>query len=231
MNIMRSLGAGLILLLSSTAKAAAPEAPSASPAEKPAVQSELPKGDKIEPKAEAKPEVKAEPKLEAKAETKPEPKAEAKAEPALEAKVEAKPEAKAEALAKPAAPAKELNPIAKAFVPLAEKYKKAHDEMRSWILHIDAETAAVSANISRIQGMIEKNEASITKLKLEGSRESAAQIPELAKDNKQLWSELAAARKERTALAHGYTREAITRAKGYQVDVIETLDAIKSQPK
>lgn len=221
----------LTFLLAAARTAAAQEAAPADSANKPAIQSALHEAAKPEQAVETpapKSEPKAAPKPEAKAETP------AKTEPEAEAPV-AKPapkaEPKPEMAPKPVEPAKELTPCAKAFVPLADNYKKAYDELQIWIRHIDAQTAGASAAISRIQGEIEKNEAAITKLKIEGGSESSEKGRELAKDNKKLWADLSASRKERAALCEGFTREAIQRAKRYQVEIIETLEGIKAQTK
>jgi outer membrane biosynthesis protein TonB len=239
----------LTFMLAAARTAAAQEAAPADSAIKPPVQNDLPKAA---PKAEAKPEAEAPAaKPEPKAAPKPEAKAEAEApaakpEPKAAPKPEAKPEAKAEAetpAVKPAAkaapkpetakiePVKELNSCAKVFVPLADTYKKEYEEMQRWILTIDAETANVSAHISRIQDDIQKNEAAITKLKLAGGREGSEEGRELAKSNKQLWADLSAARKERTALNKGFAREAIQRAKNNQAEIIGKLEDIKAQAK
>lgn len=210
-----------VLALSRTG--AAQDSAPADPAKAPAVQSDLPKADKPEPKTEApapKPAPKAAP--------------EAKAEPEAEAPA-AKPAAKAapkpEAVKKPVETVKELNSFAKTFVPLADAYKKAYEEMQRWILDIDARTAGVAANISRIQDDIQKNEAAITKMKIAGGSERSEEGRGLAKENKRLWDDLSAARKERAALSKDIIHEAIQRAKGNQVDIIGKLEDIKAQAK
>lgn len=208
-----ALLASLILTLAfaATRMAAAQDAPE--------TQAEAPA--KPEPAAEApapKTEPKPAPKTEAPAKVEPEPEAPAP-----------KPAPKPEAPAAKAEPAKELNPGAKIFVPLADNYKKASDELQAWILHIDAEISGVSGRISRIQADIEKNEAAITKLKLDGDRSGEGK--NLAKTNKELWADLSAARKERADLSKGFAREAIQRAKSYQLEIIEKLEAIKAQAK
>jgi hypothetical protein len=227
----------LTFLLATARMSAAQEAASSEPASKAEAPIAAP-APKAEPKPEAKAEApaKTEPAAEApvakpapKAAPKPEVKAEApaKTEPAAEAPV-AKPAPKPETAKKPT---KELNASAKIFLPLADNYKKAYDELQLWIMNIDAQTAAVSAQISRIQDDIQKNEAAITKLKIQGGGESSEEGRALAKDNKQLWADLSAARKERSALTKGFAKEAIQRAKGYQMEIIEKLEDIKAQAK
>ena len=225
----------LTFLLSAARMAAAQEAATSEPATKAEPTIEAPA-----PKAEPKPEAKAEAPAKAEAESppaKPAPKAAPKPEAKAEAPAKTEPAAEAPA-AKPAPkpetaqkPAKELNASAKIFVPLADNYKKAYDELQLWILSIDAQTAAVSAQISRIQDDIQKNEAAITKLKIQGGGESSEEGRQLAKDNKQLWADLSAARKERSALSKGFAKEAIQRAKSYQMEIIEKLEDIKAQAK
>lgn len=210
----------LTFLLAAPRTNAEEEAVPADTASKPPIQNDLTKADKPEAKSAPKPDAKAE----APAKAAPE------AEPPV-ARPAAKAEPKPEPAKKPVEPAKELNPSAKIFVPLADTYKKAYEDMLMWIRSIDAETAEISTRIARIQEDIQKNEAAITKLKIDSGGESSDEGRALAKDTKQLWADLSAARKERTALSKGFMREANSRAKSYQAEVIEKLEDIKAQPK
>lgn len=207
-------------------------APKEAPA-KPAPAAE-PKSDfpEAEPKAEAKPEPKPQPKpVVKKAEPKPEP----VAETAPELKPEPKPVVKKEqpkpAEAAPAPAPKELTACAQCFTPVAAVYKKAHDDFQQWIAGVDAKTAEASAKIEALQAKIEANEAAITKAKLKGGKDNEAKGRDLAKDNKQLWADLEATRKERSAMCQSYAREAILKAKQFQGEVLEKLESAKSQAK
>lgn len=153
------------------------------------------------------------------------------------AQPEVKPEAKPEAAKPETKPApepkaetpKELTPCAKTFVPLADSYKKAYEELEKWIGDVDTQTTAATAKIDKIQEQIEKNEAAITKLKLQATREGSANGRELVKNNKTLWSDLSATRKESAALCAGFAREAVQKARRYQSDVAAKLEGVKAQ--
>lgn len=218
--------AGLVV-----ATAAAEEATPA--VDKPAAQEAAEASAQPEIKPEAKPEVTPEAKPEA---AKPEPKPEAtkpelKSEPKTEAPAKpAENTPKVETATKPEAP-KELTPCAKTLVPLADSYKKAYEELEKWIGDVDAQTAAATTKIEKIQEQIEKNESAITKLRLQGTRASSAKGRDLATNNKLLWSELSATRKESSALCAGFAREAVQKARHYQSDVAAKLEGVKAQLK
>jgi hypothetical protein len=208
----------LTLLIAAARTGSAEDSLVTDAANAPPIQALLPRAESPAPKAA--PEAKAE--------------APGKAEPAAEApaaKPVVKAEPKPEAAKKPAEPVKALNAFAQTFVPLAEAYKRAHDEMQRWIVDIDAQTGGVATDISRIQEDIQKNEAAITKMKLAGGGERSEEGRALAKENKQLWADLSVARKERSALIKGFMREAVQRVKGSQSDILEKLEDVKSQAK
>lgn len=134
---------------------------------------------------------------------------------------------KPEAPAKPAAK-KEPSAGAKALTPLAESYKKAYEELQMWIDQIDQQTSDVNARIAKAQDEIQKNEGAITKAKLDGDDKAGR---ELAKQNKQLWADLASAKKERSALFKGFAVEAAQKVKGYSTDAAEKLQQAKTELK
>lgn len=207
--------AALLTLLLAPARTVSAEEPApAEAANIPPIQGLLPKTESPAPEAKAEAPAKAEPAAEAPA-----------------AKPAAKAEPKPEAVKKPVEPVKELNAFAKTFVPLADAYKRAYEEMQLWLRDIDSQTGGVATNISRIQDDIQKNEAAITKMKIAGGSERSEEGRALAKENKQLWADLSAARKERSALIKGFMREAIQRVKGNQADILEKLEDVKSQAK
>ncbi len=125
-------------------------------------------------------------------------------------------------------PVKELTPCAKALTPLADSYKKAYEDMQKWIANVDAQTTAVNDKIEKIQDQIQQNEAAITKAKLAGDNQAAR---DLAKDNKQLWADLNASKKEKVLLCSGFARETAQKVKEYSTDIAEKLQQTKSQMK
>lgn len=125
--------------------------------------------------------------------------------------------------------ARELTPCAKAFVPLAEGYKKAYDDAMRWIQQVDEQTAAADAKVNGLQETVEKNEALITKLKIEDTKESKLRARDLARENKQLWADLSAARKERTAKCAAFSKAAAQLNKEIAAEISARLSAIQAK--
>lgn len=155
------------------------------------------------------------------------PEAAAEAAPAKEEA--AKPAAKAAPEAAPAAaPAKELSSCAKSFVPLSDSYKKAYDDMQKWIAQIDTQTAAAGEKVQKLQAQITENETAATKAKLDGDGKKGK---ELAKENKQLWTDFNAAKKSEAATCSGFAKEAADRVKQNTDVANKALEALKAQTK
>jgi hypothetical protein len=125
-----------------------------------------------------------------------------------------------------AAPAKELTPSAKAFVPLADSYKSAYDDMQKWIGQIDTQTAASNDKSQKLQTQVQENETAITQAKLKGDN---AKVKDLQKQNKSLWDQINAAKKEQADTTSKFAKDAAQRVKQYTDATNKALDAIKSQ--
>jgi chromosome segregation ATPase len=147
------------------------------------------------------------------------------------------PEAAKEAEAKPAAasapaaapaPAKELSSCAKSYVPLADSYKSAYDDMQKWIGQIDAKTSAASDKAQTLQTQIQQNETAITQAKLDKNDSKAKS---LQKENKKLWDDFNAAKKELSTICAGFAKEASGRVKQYADASGRALEGLKSQGK
>jgi hypothetical protein len=167
----------------------------------------------------------------------PAPAAAAEAAPAKEAEPAKEEPAKPAAAAAPAAaaepaaaaaPAKELSGCAKAFVPLADTYKSAYDDMQKWIAQIDTETAAAGAQVQKAQAAVQANETATTQAKLAND---SAKTKELQKENKKLWDVLNAAKKSQSDACAKFVKEAPQRVKQYTDVTNKALDALKSQAK
>jgi hypothetical protein len=191
--------------------APAAEAPeeAAKPAEEAAPAAEAPKEEAAKPAEEAAPAAEA-------------PKEEA------EKPVAAAAPAAAPTAAPAAAPAKELSSSAKTFVPLADSYKSAYDDMQKWLGQIDAQTAVASDKAQKLQAQIQANETAITQAKLDKNDSKAKS---LQKENKKLWDEFNAAKKELSTLNAGFTKEASGRVKQYADASDKALEGLKSQAK
>jgi hypothetical protein len=127
-----------------------------------------------------------------------------------------------------AEPPKELSACAKSFVPLADTYATAYDDMKKWIGEIDTKTAATSENAQKMQTQIQENEAAITKAKFDRDN---AKAKELQKENKTLWDSFNAAKKEASAQCSQYSKDAAARVKQYADATAKALETMKAQAK
>jgi hypothetical protein len=174
----------------------------------------------------------------AKPEASPAPAEPAKDEPAkAEPSKEAPPKEAAPATAAPAAavsaaaappPTKELSSCAKGFVPIANSYKSAYDDMEKWIAEIDKATGESSAKLAALQDQIQKNEAAITQAKL---AKDNAKAKDLQKENKKLWDDYNAGKKSLSDTCSKYVKDASMRIKQYADATNQALDSLKSQGK
>ncbi|MFA6093124.1 MAG: hypothetical protein WCU88_08370 [Elusimicrobiota bacterium] len=149
------------------------------------------------------------------------------AEPAKVAEPVKAPEAPV-AAPKPAAK-KAMTGCAQCVKPLLDSYKEAVADMEKWTRDVDAQTAAAEDAVKQLQEQIQENEAAITKLKLENSKDAKTRSKELAKENKRLWSELEAARKAKAALCKQFARDASQKVREYSTDISAQLKTVQTQ--
>ena len=149
-----------------------------------------------------KPPAEPEKAPEAAAPAKEEPKPEAAAAPAAAATPAAAPAAAA--APKSAAPPA-LSASAKAFEPLALSYKKASDDMQSWIETINKQMSASDEKIAKLQAQISANDAAATQAKVAGDDKKAKS---LTSDNKKLKDELDDAVKSVATARSNYVKQA-----------------------
>jgi hypothetical protein len=157
--------------------------------------------------------------------------AEAPAKDAVPAPEVAKPAAAAAApavAAKPAAPAasKEVSACAQSLQPLADSYKAAYEDMQKWIAEVDAQTSAANQGVAKLQAEVQANEDAATKAKLAGDN---AKVKDLAKQNKQLWSQLEAAKKSAAVACAPVSKQAADRVKQYEAATAQALAKTKSK--
>ena len=162
-----------------------------------------------------------------------EPAEEAQPPEAEEAPKPAEPPEAPKAAAKsapPAAPAAEAAPArsdcAQAYAPLAESYKKAYDDLEAWLVTVDEKTAASSAKVHEVQEKIKKNEAEMTKAKLDSD---SKKLKDLTKESKELWTSFNAAKKEESATCDGFYKEASARVKQYALDSSTALEKARAK--
>ena len=77
----------------------------------------------------------------------------------------------------PKATPKALGASAMAFAPLADSYKKAYDDMQTWMTSIDAQTASVDAQILKAQDQIKANETAMAAAKTAGDSKKVEVAP------------------------------------------------------
>jgi len=100
--------------------------------------------------------------------------------------------------------------------------------MQKWISEIDAATAAASQKVVGLQKQIQENEAAITQAKLD---KQDAKAKDLNKQNKQLWSDLNAAKKSMAETTSKYVKSAPDRVKQYDDMTSKALADLKAQGK
>ncbi len=127
-----------------------------------------------------------------------------------------------------AAPAKELSSCAKSFVPLADSYKSAYEDLQKWIGEIDAATAAANDKVQKLQAQIQQNETAMTQAKLDKDN---AKAKDLQKQNKTLWDDFNAAKKGQSDACAKFAKDAPARVKQYTDATNKALDALKAQTK
>ncbi len=126
---------------------------------------------------------------------------------------------------KAAAPAKkELSACAKTYVPLADTYKAAYEDMEKWIDQINTQTTAASDKVAKLQAQIQENETATTQAKLAGDN---AKVKDLTKQNKALWNDMNAAKKGLADTCAQFGKEAAARVKKYDAATEQALSALK----
>ncbi len=151
----------------------------------------------------------------------------APAKPAPEAPEGAPRELK-EACPEPAKPEeRKLEGCSARFQTLADGYREAHESMRKWVYEASDQAAAVARRESVLQEKIQQNEAAMTRLKLEWSKEAKAKLKELARENKELWRELEGVRKERKVLCRALYTAAEQKVKELSAQMKERLSKVE----
>ena len=125
-------------------------------------------------------------------------------------------------------PAKELSACAKAFVPLADSYKKAYDDMQKWIAQVDAQTSAAGDKTKKLQDQIQANETALTSAKL---AKDDAKVKSLTKENKQLWTDFNEAKKAQDKSCSGFSKDVSDRVKQENDAINKALADVKAQAK
>lgn len=123
---------------------------------------------------------------------------------------------------------KGLAPGVKPLVEIADAYQAAADGIRRWANEESDAFAAADESVKKLQDHIQDNEAAMTKLKFENTKESRARMKDLAKDNKQLWRDLNAAKAERASLSRSLSKTAVQKVREYGDQVKRTLAEVQA---
>ncbi len=152
---------------------------------------------------------------------------EAEKKPAQEAP-EGAPREQQAACPEPAKPEeRKLEGCSARFQSLADEYREAQESMQKWVYEASDQAAAVARRESVLQEKIQQNEAAMTRLKLEWSKEAKAKLKELGKENKELWRELEGVRKERKALCRALYAAAEQKVKDLSAQMKERLTKVE----
>lgn len=117
----------------------------------------------------------------------------------------------------------------KAYRALADGYLEAYKAMDSWLAQAASEASAQTEHVAKLEQVVRENEAQMTGLKLDRSKEAKLKLKELDKANKQAWKELEDARKTEAALCKGFARSAAQRVKELNAGLAQKLaDAQKA---
>ena len=122
---------------------------------------------------------------------------------------------------------RKLEGCSASFQTLADGYREAHERMQKWVYEASDQAAAVAKREAVLQEKIQQNEAAMTRLKLEWSKEAKAKLKELARENKELWRELEGVRKERKVLCRGLYTAAEQKVKELSAQMKERLGKVE----
>jgi hypothetical protein len=117
----------------------------------------------------------------------------------------------------------------KAYRALADGYLEAYKTMDSWLAQAASEASAQTEHVAKLEQVVRDNEAAMTGLKLDRSKEAKLKLKELDKANKQAWKELEDARKTEATLCKGFARSAAQKVKELTAGLAQKLaDAQKA---
>lgn len=120
-------------------------------------------------------------------------------------------------------PATEAVGCAGAYQKVSDGFLEGYKAMDAWVASASGQVSASAEKVEKIEDQIKENESSVTKLKLDRSKDAKLKLKELDKANKALWRELEAARREQDALCKGFSRSSATKVKELVADVTKRL--------
>ncbi|MFI5350752.1 MAG: hypothetical protein ACHQ2Z_14490, partial [Elusimicrobiota bacterium] len=157
-----------------------------------------------------------------------------KAAPKPEAKAADAPVAAAPAPEKAPAPVKPaekpLNACASKLEPVADSYQQAHDAFVAWLRTASGKMDAADAKVADLKKLIAENEAKITQLKLEASAKNEAQMRDLDRATKDLWSQLKAEDSHRKDLCRALSSVAGQKVRDLNRSVLDQFEKASQTP-
>ncbi len=111
----------------------------------------------------------------------------------------------------------------KAYRALADAYLDAYKSLDAWLAQASSEASAQTDHVAKLEQGVRDNEAAMTGLKLDRSKEAKARLKELDKANKQAWKELEDARRTEATLCKGFARSAAQKVKELNAGLAQTL--------
>lgn len=99
------------------------------------------------------------------------------------------------------------------YRPVADAYLSGYKAMDGWIAGASAQVAGAEEKVVKAEGAVRENETAMTALKLDRSKDAKAKLKDLSVQNKQLWKDLEAARREQAAVCKNFKREVMQKVK------------------
>ena len=93
----------------------------------------------------------------------------------------------------------------------------------AWVAQAASQVDAAADKVAKAEDAIKDNEAAITKLKLERSKDAKLKLAELNKANKQLWKDHETASREQDVLCKGFSKAASMKLKELLADLTKRL--------
>ena len=106
-----------------------------------------------------------------------------------------------------------------AYRVVADAYLNAYKAMDSWLSAASFEVSGAADRVNKLEQSVRDNEAAMTALKLDRSKDAKNKLRELDKTNKQLWKDLEAARAAQATICKGFSKSAAQKVKDLGVDI------------
>jgi hypothetical protein len=114
---------------------------------------------------------------------------------------------------------------------VTDAYKAAYEGFKKWTEESSAHVSDLQAKSDEMRKKIQENEASITQLKLDGSKAAKAKLKELEKENKGLWKVNEGIEKQKKALCGEISKATALKVKEFGRTIGESLSSAQAGMK